>query len=248
MKHLGSLLKNELRMLFVAPATYVAAVLFLAMMGLFFVFILDQFVQHPQTVLPTTQFFKIFWIPVFFVVPLLTMRSFAEERRLGTLETLLTAPVSTFEVVLSKFIGAYFFYLLLWALSLGFPMIALWSLPRSAIDPRLLETASLFGGYTFIALTGIPYIAIGIFTSCLTRSQLVAAMLCFSFLFVFIIGGRFLNEVSWLHTFYSAVDYLQTFDHLDDFSRGIMDSRPFFFYSSVGGVLLGLTNLLAGVR
>ncbi|MEI2420632.1 hypothetical protein V6O07_10195, partial [Arthrospira platensis SPKY2] len=77
-------------MLLIAPATYVAAVLFFILMGFLFWAILQAMVEKPEDVLPSVQFFSIFWIPVFFVVPLLTMRSIAGERANGTLDTLLT--------------------------------------------------------------------------------------------------------------------------------------------------------------
>lgn len=85
--------------------------------------------------------------------------------------------------------------------------------------------------------------------SSITRSQLVAGMLCFTTLFVVIIGGQQLailaenggQLVGWLD---ATVNYLQIFQHLDDFSRGIIDTRPFFYYTSTGILLLGLSSLI----
>ena len=104
-------------------------------------------------VLPAVTFFRLFWIPVFFMVPLLTMKSLAEERRLGTLETLLTTPVTTTEVVLGKFGAAYVLYLLLWGSTAGFHYV----LHYYARDARLLEAGPLVGGYVFIALSGLLF-------------------------------------------------------------------------------------------
>ena len=87
MRHFFILLKHELRMLFISPATYIAAVLFLCLMGFLYWAILRSMVNTPSETLPTVQFFSVFWIPVFFVVPLLTMRSIAGERSIGTLDT-----------------------------------------------------------------------------------------------------------------------------------------------------------------
>jgi len=105
------LLAHELRMLLVSPATYIAATLFLLVMGFVFAGILETFTAAPQEAAPAAVFFQLFWLPVFFMVPLLTMKSIAEERRLGTLETLLTTPVSTPQVVLAKFAASYALYL-----------------------------------------------------------------------------------------------------------------------------------------
>ena len=103
MKHFPTLLSHEIRMLLVSPATYVAATLFLGFMGMIFTKILEEYSSAPQEHSPAHIFFQLFWLPVCVMVPLLTMKCLAEERRLGTIETLLTTPVTTTEVVLAKF-------------------------------------------------------------------------------------------------------------------------------------------------
>jgi ABC-2 type transport system permease protein len=243
------LLKHELRMLLISPPTYVASVLFLCLMGFLYWSILRGMVNTPQDTLPAVQFFSIFWIPVFFVVPLLTMRSIAGERSTGTLDTLMTTPTSRLAVILSKFAGAYLFYMLLWIATLGFPLIAHKFFPHAAASGGLLEPAPIIGSLAFLATSGILFISIGIFASSVTRSQLVAGMLTFTTLFVVIVGGQQLNNVAqggadladWLN---GVVHYLQIFQHLDDCSRGIIDTRPFFYYSSTGALLLGLSTLV----
>ena len=97
MRHFFTILNQEIRMLLVSPSTYIAAVLFLAIMGFVFTGILESYSASPQENSPAAVFFQYFWLPVFFMVPLLTMKCLAEERRLGTLETLLTTPVTTTE-------------------------------------------------------------------------------------------------------------------------------------------------------
>jgi len=249
MRHFLILLKHELRMLLISPPTYIASVLFLSLMGFLYWSILRNMVNTPSEILPSVQFFSIFWIPVFFVVPLLTMRSIAGERSVGTLDTLMTTPTSRMAVILSKFAGAYIFYMLMWLTTLGFPYIAYHLYPNAADSGAILNAAPLIGGYTFLALSGILFIAIGIFASCLTRSQLVAGMLSFTTLFVVIVGGQQLANIAengaplvgWLDV---TINYLQIFQHLDDFSRGIIDTRPFFYYTSTGALLLGLSTLV----
>jgi ABC-2 type transport system permease protein len=249
MRHFWILLKHELRMLLISPATYLAGALFLSLMGFMYWAILREMITTPQDELPTVQFFKSFWIPTFFVVPLLTMRSIAGERSLGTLDTLLTTPTSRIAVVLSKFAGAYCFYLLLWSATLGFPLIAESLLRESNDSAILLNSAPLLGSFAFIAVSGVLFIAIGIFTSSLTRSQLVAGMLAFTLLFIVIVGGQQLGSLDqsgvalpgWMD---ATVDYLRIFSHLDDFARGVVDTRPFFYYLSSGLLLLGLATLV----
>lgn len=247
MRHFFDLFRHELRTLFLSPATYIAGILFLSFMGFLYIFLLEGYSEAPKEDLPSTEFFKVFWMPVFFVVPLLTMKSIAEERRMGTLETLLVTPVSSFVVVLSKFCSAYVFYLSLWALTFGFPLAVDTLLTGGDIQANLWDKASVLGGYGFIALSGLAYISIGIFASSVTRSQFIAGMLTFGLLFVILVGGRLMLEVpfiqsSWTRWAHVPVEYLQTFDHLEDFSRGILDTRPFVFYISTCILMLGLTT------
>ena len=249
MRHFFTLFKQELRMLLISPSTYIAAVLFLSLMGFIYWAILRGMVNTPSETLPTVQFFSVFWIPVLFVVPLLTMRSIAGERSSGTLDTLMTTPTSFVTVILSKFSGAYVFYMLLWVLTLGFPILTQKLYPHAAESGALLEYAPLAGSFLFLATSGILFTSIGIFSSSVTRSQVVAGMLSFTTLFVVIIGGQQISNIadtgSGLSSLMLAtVNYLQIFEHLDDFSRGIIDTRPFFYYSSTGLLLLGLSSLI----
>ena len=236
-------------MLLISPATYIAAVLFLCLMGFLYWAILRSMVNTPSETLPSVQFFSVFWIPVFFVVPLLTMRSIAGERSIGTLDTLMTTPTSRISVILSKFAGAYLFYMLLWILTIGFPLLTGKLYPNAAENGALLEMEPLAGSFLFLATSGLLFISIGIFASSVTRSQLVSGMLTFTTLFVVIIGGQQMGNLadagSGLSNWTVAVvNYLQIFEHLDDFSRGIIDTRPFFYYASITFLLLGLSTLV----
>src|SRR4051812_8003538 len=159
MRHYFTILSQEIRALLFSPITYVTAVLFILVMGGIFTVILDQYSKEAQEDAPAIIFFSSFWIPVFFMVPTLTMKSFAEERRMGTLETLLTSPVSTAEVVLGKFSAAYLFYLLLWASTLGFHYI----LQVYARDARYVDLGPLIGGELFFPGGRLLFIAVGLF-------------------------------------------------------------------------------------
>jgi ABC-2 type transport system permease protein len=253
MRQFPTLLVHELRMLVVSASTYVAGVLFLVVMGVFYFFLLYFYDQQLEVELPSTQYFQLFWVPVLFMVPLLTMKSLAEERRQGTLEALLTTRASAFEVVLGKFGAAYLLYVFLWALTLLYPWIAQQYLPVGRVDPRLVDPASLLGGFLFVALSGVLYVAIGIFASSLTRSTLVAGMLAFSLLFLLIVGSGLLVKLpmlntDWLSGLQPLLDYLPTFRHLADFSIGVVDTRPFFLYASNALLVLGLTTLAVEAR
>ena len=240
-------------MLLISPPTYIAAVLFLVLMGFLYWAILRGMVSAPQDDLPIVQFLNIFWIPVFFVVPLLTMRSIAEERDTGTLETLMTTPTSCVTMVFSKFLGAYSFYMFLWLFTLSFPLITSKFFPSIGASSHLLESEPIVGGFIFLALSGIFFISIGIFASSITRSQLVAAMFCFTAIFVAIVGGQQLGNIAQTGSklpfgLNGLANYLQVFNHLEDFSRGVIDTRPFFYYTSTGVFFLGLATLMTEAR
>jgi ABC-2 type transport system permease protein len=247
MKHFFTLLSHELRMLLVSPGTYIAATAFLAFMGFMFVGILESYSKAAQDVSPAIQFFEFFWLPVFFMVPLLTMKCLAEERRLGTIETLLTTPVTTTEVVLGKYGAAYLLYLALWGSTAGFFYI----LKRFSGDARFIDPGPLIGGYAFIAVSGLLFIAIGVFASSLSRNQAVAGILCFTMLFALVIGGGFLADTDWvkregMEAVREIIGYAQVVTHRDDFTRGVVDARELLFYLS--GSVLALIFSILGVE
>lgn len=247
MKHFLTLLSHEIRMLLVSPSTYIAATAFLGFMGFMFTGILETYSQSPQEISPAHQFFQFFWLPVFFMVPLLTMKCLAEERRLGTIETLLTTPVTTTEVVLGKYAAAYLLYVALWASTSGFFYI----LHQFSGDDRFVDPGPLVGGYVFIAVSGLLFIAIGVFASSLSRNQAVAGILCFSMLFALIVGGGFVVQTEWikrdsLGLVKQTVEYAQVFVHRDDFTRGVIDTRQLLFYLS--GTTLALIFSILGVE
>jgi ABC-2 type transport system permease protein len=244
MRHFLTILSHEIRMLLVSPSTYIAGVLFLIVMGLMFTTMLEEYSRGPMEISPAGAFFGVFPLPVLFMVPLLTMKSISEERRNGTLETLLTTPVSTFEVVLGKFGAAYFLYILLWASTAAF----FYLLRRFAGD---FDTGPLFGGYLFIAVSGLFFIAAGIFASSLSRNQAVAGIFSFTILFILLLGTHFLADLEALNResltqVKVAVESAQVLQHLGDFSRGIVDTRQLLFY--VSGSVLCLIFSILGVE
>jgi ABC-2 type transport system permease protein len=247
MKHFPTLLSHEVRMLLVSPATYFAATLFLGFMGLIFSQILDAYSSTAQETSPAYVFFHLFWLPVCVMVPLLTMKCLAEERRLGTIETLLTTPVTTTEVVLGKFGAAYLLYLALWGATGGFFYI----LRKFSADPRFLDPGPLVGGYLFIVVSGLLFVAIGVFASSLTRNQSVAAVLACVLLLFVVVGVHAIANSTWVQqeifaTAKSVLDYGDVFAHRDDFTRGVVDAREVLFYLS--GTIVTLIFAILGVE
>ncbi|MDR2430066.1 MAG: ABC transporter permease subunit [Puniceicoccales bacterium] len=253
MRLLRILFFHELRSLAFAAPTCVAAVVFLSLMGWIYHLALADAVGVSHADTPVQTYFRAFAVPLLFIVPLLTMRSFAEERRLGTLGALFSTPVHAAQVVVAKFAAVYAFYLLLWAGALLFPLVAWGMLGGLYGDERLLSLPSLLGGAVFVSVSGLLYVAAGIFASALTRSTLVAALLTFCALFVLVVFGRVLQQVptggyASVERLLASAEYLDTFHHLDVFLRGIVDTRPLFLFGSGALAMLGLATLAVGAR
>jgi ABC-2 type transport system permease protein len=247
------MLAHELRTLALAGATYVAAGVFLLVMGFLYLWALRTTSEVASNHTPVNIYFALYFVPLFLVVPLLTMRAFSEEYRRGTLAALFSTPVRPFQVVLAKFTSAYLFYLLLWALALLFPIGAWHLLGNVNGDPRLLDAPALAGGFVFVAASGALYIAVGILASALTRSALIAAILAATALFVLlllnvivaaiplnILGG---DSFTLGETVRSISEYLDTRQHLGIYLRGIVDTRPLFLFASGTLLSLGLASL-----
>lgn len=245
MKHFLTLLSHEIRMLLVSPATYIAATLFLGFMGLIFAKILEEYSGTAQETSPANVYFQFFWLPTCVMVPLLTMKCLAEERRLGTIETLLTTPVTTTEVVLAKFGAAYLLYCALWGATAGFFYV----LNQFSGDAHFLDSGPLIGGFLFIAVSGLFFVAVGVFASSLTSNQSVAGILGCVMLATLILGGNALSDSAWLEQGLlrpakAVIDYAHVFGHRDDFTRGVIDTRHLLFYLS-GTVLALIFSILS---
>ncbi len=249
MRHFTTLLRNEIWRLLINPSTYIAGFLFLLIMGFMFQWLLDLYASDPQDESPSVLFFRMFFIPVFFMVPLLTMRSLAEERRSGTIETLLTTPVTPTEIVLSKFGAGYLYYCTLWLFTGAFHVIFFtFGQSDAGADPY-----PLLGGYLYIFLSGTLYLALGIFASSVTRSQLVAGILGFSLVFAFIVIGSNVEDLSviamdqthWIRQF---SDHMNAMQHMSDFASGIIDTRAIVLYLSCALTFLFLSILMVEYR
>ena len=249
MRHFFTLLRAELWKLLINPSTYIAAFIFLLIMGFLFQLILLEYANDPKEESPSVTFFKLFFVPVFFMVPLLTMRSVAEERASGTIETLMTVPVTATEVILSKFCAGYIYYTALWAFTGSFHYLFFSFVQEDSIfDPY-----PIIGGYAYIAISGTLFLSLGIFASAMTRSQLIAGIVSFSLVFGFIVIGSYLDELAllwisqpaWVDQLAQHTDVIQ---HSRDFSSGIIDTRAIVLYASCSLAFLFLSILVLEYR
>jgi ABC-2 type transport system permease protein len=173
------------------------------------------------------------YLPLLLVCPLITMRLFAEERRTGTIEALLTAPVSSTGVTLGKYAAALTMYAAMWAPTLLYVVIAS---RLGEIDWRVVGAS-----YLGLMSVGAGYLAIGVMTSALTESVLSAAVLSamtLILLFMIGVGGEFGNDSGAVHDFSS---YVSVWTQMHDFSQGIVDLRRLTFDATLVAVPLFIT-------
>jgi len=238
MNNLLALTSRELKAFWYSPIAYVVGALFLFLQGWIFwllVAVLADARVDPSWTM--AQFFFggtfFFWFSVLLVAPLLTMRTFSEEKRTGTIEFLLTAPVTDTQVVLAKFLGAWIAYVLLWLFTLVFFVMLRRFTP--------FDWGPVIAGYVGTGLLGAVLISVGLLASSLTRNQVIAAILAFvAILLLFSLGildvfVRDPEASKWLR-------YLSLLEHLRDFARGILDTRPMAFYLSLTAICLFLTG------
>jgi ABC-2 type transport system permease protein len=232
-----ALIQRELVAYFSSPLAYVVLTAFLFFNGYVF-WLITAFLNDPRTqaMAPLKLMFGgtiFFWLFLLFVVPVITMRLLAEERRTGTLEVLLTAPISEGQVVIAKFVAALIFYLFLWLPTVVYVIILA---SHSSIDP-----GPVAAGYLGIALLGVLFASVGLLTSALTRNQIVAAIFAFAVLVVLFSIGL-LEQLATAPALKSALSYMNLWDHMDDFSRGLVDTRHVVYDISLAGLFLFLAT------
>ncbi len=224
-----ALAQRELIAIFLSPIAYIVIAIFLLLNGYIFYIILEMFSHSGTEGSPFAIFLgseNIFaWVFLLLTAPAITMRLFAEERRSGTIESLFTAPVAEFEVVIGKFLASYIFYVCLWLPTVIYAVILY---KFSSPDWRPMAT-----GYLGVALIGAMFIAIGELTSALTRSQIVAYMTAAALLLGLFLGGLLLPIVAKGETATQIMEYFNLYNHAQEFSQGIVDSRHVVYYLSL---------------
>ena len=242
-----ALVRRELSAFFQGPTGFIiiAAVMFL--IGLGFLVVLSG-LNGEATPMPVTQVFYgtyFFWVILLLIAPVITMRSFAMERASGTYESLMTAPIGDWQVVLSKFAGALIFYMILWVPLLICSVVVRFYVGESAV----LGLGTMFTSALGILMIGCLYMSIGCFASALTRNQAVAAVsgfalgaaLFFTGFFSYFAGDR----TDWLS---QLARHISLANHMESFTRGVVDLGAIVFFLSLTGLFLYLTQKVVESR
>lgn len=235
MRNVFAIAQKELRAYFASPIAYVVIGVFTLIFGWFYVALLNFFVQQslqmgsmgmggPVNV--NQQMIRYLLqnaaVVILFVLPMITMRTYAEEKRSGTIELLLTSPLTDFQIIMGKFIGA----LTIYAAMLGVTLIHMAILFFFGTP----EWKPIASGYLGLLLLGGCFISVGLLVSSLTRNQIVAGMITFGvFLLLWVIDwiGSFAGP-----TVEKVVGYLSITGHFDDFAKGVIDTSHLIFYLS----------------
>ncbi len=235
MNNIVAIAHKELKSYFASPVAYIVIGLFTLVFGFFFYTLLAFFERQSMQMMgfggaPAMNINEQLIRPVFlnamvvflFVLPMVTMRTYAEEKRSGTIELLLTAPLTDFQIIMGKFLGAMGLYAAMLAVT-----VVHVGLLFAFGNPELVPILTTYLG---LLLMGGCFVAVGLLISSLTRNQIVAGMITFVvFLMLWIIN--------WMASFtgpttQQVLNYLSITDHLDDFTRGILDTKHIVYYVS----------------
>ena len=237
--------KRELASFYVSPIAYVVTVVFLAISGYFFYsltafyhMVSFQAMQNPMLagrLNPTEGIIRPLvsnmGVVGLFVVPLITMRLFAEEKKQGTIELLFTYPVTDLQALAAKFGAAFTVYAAMLAATASYPAYLAWMTE--------VELGPILSGYLGLALLGAAFVAIGCLASSLTENQIIAAVVTFGILLLLWVIGWSAEAAGGVVG--KLVTYLSLIGHLESFSKGVIDTKSVVYYLSVTAAGLFVT-------
>ena len=236
--HVGTIAKRELSGYFASPVAYVFIVIFLLLTG-FFTFMAGGFFERGEASL--IAFFL--WHPwlYLFLVPAVGMRLWSEERRMGTMELLLTYPITAWQAIVGKFLASWAFLAL--ALALTFPI---WLTVNYLGNP---DNGVIFAGYVGSLMMAGAYLAISCMTSAMTRNQVVSFILSVVICLLLILAGwppvtRLVDQITEKPWLVESVAAFSVMTHFEGFQRGVVDSRDVVFFLAMIGFSLFTTSVI----
>jgi ABC-2 type transport system permease protein len=239
MRNIWTIAKRELHLLFISPIAYIVLIVFLLTLGIFFYIELSYAVQSQQYIPTLGTSFQLIAFPLMFLaVPAITMRSIAEEKRSGTIEFLLTAPVRDWELIIGKWLGGFLFFGIALCVTLVYPLIL-----NFLIEPGI-DLGAMLAGYLGLILLASTMTAIGIAISSLFSNQIAALFATLGVIIIFWIlssPAQFMNGVS-----AEILRNMALTTHLyDTFLAGIIDLKDVLYYISftVFALFIGKTAI-----
>lgn len=233
-----AILKKEINSFFASPIGYLVIAVFLLLNGLFLWIFKGDFNILNNGFADLSSFFLLApWILIF-LIPAVTMRSFSDEKKQGTLELLLTKPISKLQIVLGKYFGA--FILIIFAL---LPTILyVFTISKLGAIEGNLDIGSIIGSYIGLLFLVAAYTAIGVFASTLSDNQIVAFIIAVFICFFFYFGFEGLSN----YNLFGDALYLEKLgmeSHFKSMSRGVLDTRDLLYFISISIFFIVLTQL-----
>ncbi len=222
----ATIFKREMMGFFYSPIAYVLIAIFLVFSGYFFATILALTQQATLSYsLANTQFI------LSIIAPIITMKLLSDEVRSGTIEMLMTAPVTDFEVVFGKFLAAWFLYLVMLAPTLLYVVFLQW-VGQPDMGPVL-------SSYIGLALMGLMFVSIGLMMSAFTRSQMIAGISgIVTLVILFFMGYAASGTATW---YAAALQYLGTYSHWEPFTKGMVNTKDILYYVTITALCLFIT-------
>lgn len=222
MKNVLAIFKKELRSYFSSPIGFVFIIFYLLVSNAFFFFVQDFFKMGQVSM--RGYFAAMPWVFLFFV-PAISMRMWAEEKKMGTVELLLTMPLRETEVVIGKFLAAFAF--------LGITLCFSLTIPATLMYLGKPDIGVIVGSYMGALFLGSAYLAIGLFISSLTENQVVAFIISLAVIFVLLLIGLAPMWLNVLGPMVAVCEYISLLSHFNNVTRGVIDSRDLIYYGSV---------------
>lgn len=228
-----AILKKEINTFFASPIGYLVIALFLVLNGLFVWLFNGDFNILESGFADMTPFFLLApWILIF-LVPAVTMRSFSDEKKQGTLELLVTKPISHLQIVLGKYFGALFLIIL----ALIPTLLYIFVLDNLKLDHNVLDYGSITGSYLGLLFLAAAYAAIGLFASTISDNQIVAFLIAVFLCFFFYFGFEGLSNMTAL-----AIEQFGMDAHYKSISRGVLDTRDLLYFVSISALFIAMTQ------
>ena len=212
--------KKELNSYFNSPLGYVVISVFLVIVG--WLFIQTFFIVGQASL---RSFFNLLPILFMFIIPAVTMSSWAEEKRSGTVEVLMTFPVSAVKVVMAKFFSSFVFLLIMLILTLAIPMMV--------SDIGSPDKGIIIAGYIGAILLGSAYIAIGLWISSVTKNQIISFLVTVTIIFIFYMVGNSLILDTMPSSVAAVGKFLSFSTHFDSILRGVISLSDILYYISI---------------
>jgi len=238
-----SIFLKEINSFFNSLIAYIVIVVFLTGIGLF-MWVFPEFSVLEYGFADMNTLFIMAPYVFMFLIPAITMRTFAEEKKDGTMELLLTKPLTDWQIILGKYLSS--LALVVFAL---LPTLVYYFSISSLGDPEgNIDSAAVTGSYIGLILLGAVFTSIGIFASVISTNQIVSFIIAVFFCFIVYQGFSYLSRIDALGEAASLVDQFGIAYHYDALSKGLIDSRDVLYFISIVFVMLLFTRLIIGSR